>query len=268
MSRRSKSRRCRAGLGVIAIAIILAAIAAGGAAAWWYLNQPAQEVSLPAYGLTAEQFVDRVEYTRITSLSFFGLAGDIALRFSAYYNDTNLWASTVAVLMEGEDGYEVVALHHDIPHEGNFPAPDLNATLYLVFITKDGRVDALEADCVNMKIGEWRTTATHVDPSPLLPYIKIKKAWKDIIWEHLQAIWQLSSALWSLVFSAVTTIMPMVGALWILWLIGSMVRCVKEGSVEPLVNFFVTNYNIAYKIASTIVSIISKIIDLITGPLT
>lgn len=254
------------GVAPIVVVLILVGVGVAAGTAWYLLNQPAQEVTLSPIGRTPLDFVDHVDFRRTVEYAWFGV-GSTKLSFKVFLNDTGL-TPQVAILAEVQGSYEMLALIPEVQHGGSFDGPDYNGTIVLVFFT-DEEVDAIICDATNMAVGDVRQTYQHHEnPASLLQYVKIKKAWKDILFEYFEKLWVLSSELWSLTLQVVVIFLPLASVLWIIWLINAVFKSMKEGDIEPLVNFFYKNYQVAYKIASTIVSIISKIIDLITGPLT
>lgn len=246
-----------------AVAALIIALVAGGAAALYMLSRPASEQPLAVAG--AGQFLERVE-VEYTAVFTFGLARD-GLRITIYHQAQG--PVDVYVLAEvGEGGYEVVASSEALQSGGALVVNTLRAPLYVLAVDPGGLADAIVVDQVPTVIGESRSyTGRHPDPLSLAQHVRVKVRWWDIIWEQWAGAWSLATAL-RFTAGVVAGILPYAGALWVLWFLSAVARSIAEFTIEPIMDFFYKNYQIIHGIYSLVLSVVLKIIDLITGPAT
>ena len=246
-----------------AVAALIIALVAGGAAAIYMLSRPAGEQPLAVAGVS--QFLDRVEAEYVAVFTF-GLARD-GLKLYVYHQAQG--PVDVYVLAEdGRGGYEVVASAEGLQSGQAIVVNTLRGPLHVLAVDPAGLVDAITVDSPPASIGEVRAyTTRHPDPASLAQHVKVKVRWWDIIWEQWTGAWGLATAL-RFTAQVVGSMLPYAGVLWLLWFLSAVTRSISELSIEPIAEFFYKNYQIIHGIYSLILSVVLKIIDLITGPTT
>ena len=132
---------------------------------------------------------------------------------------------------------------------------------HLLIIYMDGQIDA-----INMTFNETARTwcYNHSDPTPWLDLLTTKELYWDILAKYLQSFWGLVSGVMNAALAAAVTFIPLALPIFIISFISSVFKAIKELSMEPIFNYFMTIYNIAFKVVSKVVDIIMKIIDLIS----